>query len=196
MANRSYIFITDNYKGDSIKAKGISEFSNNVPAVYLLLSAYNTLAIQSKLFKDEPAIIADFDNGKQLLIDVLAAIAAVYPDDDTLAEFSAITANFLGGLKAKYVLLENHEVYVLGENDYAEQNENMITMAGSFRVLAEDMVFRHNEGLLSHDTLTNADTIIINKIAGELDELEEVADFWTDGKYQNLSDVDMESNDE
>lgn len=187
MSNRSYIFITDNYEGDNVIATGLSEFEDNIPTLYLLLAAYNADAVPSKLFEDEPAIVADFAKGKQLLLDVLKAMAAVYPNDEIIVDFAATTADYFSGLKAKYALLENHEIYVLGEDDYIEQNENIIAMAGSLRVLAEDMVRRYKAGELSHATLTEADKDIIGDIADELDAIEDAGDFWTDTLYYNLS---------
>lgn len=191
MANRSYIYYTDNDASaeGEFKATGLSEFNYGIPTVYILLASYNTRSVPSKLFDNEPAIIGDFEKGKQLVTDLVAVLADLYPDDDTIIEFAENTADYLEDCEGKYTLLENHEVYVMGDDTTQVQNDNIIAIADEYRTQAEDIVRRHKAGELNIDALTEADTDFITEIMDELEEVD-AEDFWTDILYYDLSGED------
>lgn len=198
MANRSYIYYTDNDASaeGEFKATGLSEYNYNIPTVYILLASCNVRSVPSKLFDDEPAIMGDFEKGKQLVIDLLAALAALYPDDETLGEFAETTADYLADCEGKYTLLENHEIYAMGEETTLSQNENIIAIANDYRETAEDLVRRYKAGQLALDSLNEADKGLIMDIEDELEELDDVEDFWTDILYYDLSGDDEDDDDE
>ena len=74
MANRAYLFATDNITDEQAGEKhviGLSEFSYDIPLSYKILVCSNTEIKQSLIWDHPIALAGSFDNGCQLLFDLL-----------------------------------------------------------------------------------------------------------------------------
>jgi hypothetical protein len=126
MANRSYLYTTDDYTatGANFKAQGLSEYENGISYLYQLMVSYDTQSIKSKQADEriDTAVVADFEKGKELVIEYLKMVRAIGLDymEEGFEDFVDETIAFLNARTAKYVLLENREIYALDEDEVPE----------------------------------------------------------------------------
>lgn len=188
MANRSYLYTTDDYNatGDDFKAIGLSEYPYGISYIYQLIVSYDTVSIKSKLFDEETetAIVADFEKGKQLVIEYLKMVRALALDymDEGFEDFVDETIAFLNARTAKYVLLENYEIYTLDDEPLATQQEEFIAIARQDREAIEKIVEAYKKGNLTEDDLDDDASDYLEMMADD-----DVEDFWTDILYYDLS---------
>ena len=123
---KSYLYTTDDYAatGADFKAKGLSEYEDGISYLYQLMVSYDTQSIKSKQVDErvETAVVADFEKGKELVIEYLKMVRAIGLDymEEGFEDFVDETIAFLNACTAKYVVLENREVYALDEDEVAE----------------------------------------------------------------------------
>jgi len=188
MANRSYLYTTDDYTatGADFKATGLSEYPYGISYVYQLLVSYDTKSIKSKIFdeQEETAIVGDFEKGKQMVIDYLKMVRALALDymDEGFEDFVDETIAFLNARTAKYVLLENYEIYSLDDDSLADQQEEFIALAQQDREAIEKILEAYKKGNLTEDSLDDEASDYLNMM-----EDDDVEDFWTDVLYYDLS---------
>lgn len=126
MANKSYLYTTDDYTatGADFKAKGLSEYEDGISYLYQLMVSYDTKSIKSKHADEriETAVVADFEKGKELVIEYLKMVRAIGLDymEEGFEDFVDETIAFLNARTAKYVLLENREIYALDDDEVPE----------------------------------------------------------------------------
>lgn len=188
MANRSYLYTTDDYTatGDDFKAIGLSEYPFGISYVYQLIVSYDTKSIKSKLFdeEEETAIVGDFEKGKQLVIEYLKMVRALALDymDEGFEDFVDETIAFLNSRTAKYVLLENYEIYTLDDDPLATQQEEFIAIAQQDREAIEKILEAFKKGNLTEDNLDDDASDYLEMMADD-----DVDDFWTDILYYDLN---------
>ncbi len=123
---KSYLYTTDDYTatGADFKAIGLSEYEDGISYLYQLMVSYDTQSIKSKQVEErvETAVVADFAKGKELVIEYLKMVRAIGLDymEEGFEDFVDETIAFLNARTAKYVVLENREVYALDEDEVAE----------------------------------------------------------------------------
>lgn len=77
MANRSFIYTTDDYQQNPVDALGLSEYENEVHPLYLLMAAGESQMISSNVVEEteKTAIVGNFDEGKELVLKFLELVS-------------------------------------------------------------------------------------------------------------------------
>jgi len=189
MANRSYLYTTDNYTAndDEFTALGLSEYAHEISYLHQLMVAYDAKSIKSLIFDEdeETAVVANFEKGKQLVIDYLKMVLALVPDlmEEGFASFVDDTITFLNSRKEKYALLELGEIYDLDDEDVKVQHEEFFNENRNIsREAVENLLERFNKGEVNAENLSEDDEEILSVLAEE-----ELTGFWSETLYYDLS---------
>lgn len=188
MANRSFIYTTDNYQQNSIKTLGLSEYKNEVHPLYLLMVAGESQMISSNVVErtEKTAIVGNFDQGKELVLKFLELVSTYEEADqiDSFKDFVKETKEILNQRKAKYVVLENFEIVELSGNNFVSDTFQGLN---EIKIEVEELYAKHISGDLSAENIRESgfyndfdDTSIE---WGEIDR-EDVD--WTDFLSENL----------
>ena len=192
MANRSFIYTTDDYQQNPIKALGLSEYENEVHPLYLLMVAGESQMISSNVVErtEKTAIVGNFDQGKELVLKFLELVST-YEEAyqiDLFKDFVKETKEILNQRKAKYVVLENFEIVELSGNNFV-----LDTFQGLNEIKREieELYAKHLRGDLSAEEIRESrfyndfdDTSIE---WGEIDREDiDWTDFWSENLYFEL----------
>ena len=122
MANRSFIYTTDDDQQNRADACGLSEYDNEVHPLYLLMVACESQMIFSNVTHEteKTAILGNFEEGKELVLKFLELVLA-YDEAyqiDSFKDFIKETNEVLNKRRAKYIVLENFEIVELSGNNF------------------------------------------------------------------------------
>lgn len=171
---KSYLYTTDDYTatGADFKAKGLSEYEDGISYLYQIIVSYDAKSIKSKLFNDhvETAVVADFEKGKELVIEYLKMVRAIGLDymEEGFEEFVDETIAFLNARTAKYVLLENSEIYALDEDEVAETlQRDFLEIANDDRGRIEKAIAEFKKGNIDPDDPEDENADYLDMLAEE-----------------------------
>ena len=189
MANRSFIYTTDNYQQTTVDSLGLSEYQNEVHPLYLLMVAGESQIIFSNLVDEteKTAIAGNFDDGKDLALKFLELVLT-YEENyqtDLFREFVTETKIFLNQRHEKYIVLETFEIVDLNGNNFIPE---IFRGLDEIKRQVEKLYEEHLSGNLTSDEFRGSafyndfdDTSIE---WGEIDHEDiEWTDFWSENLY-------------
>lgn len=192
MANRSFIYTTDDHQQNPVNALGLSEYENEVHPLYLLMVTAESEMISSKVVEEteKTAIVGNFEEGKELVIRFLELVS-IYEEDyqiDSFKDFVNETKEILNQRKAKYVVLENFEIVELSGNNFVLETFQGLN---EIKREVEELYAKHLRGDLSAQEIRDSrfyndfdDTSIQ---WGEIDREDiDWTDFWSENLYFEL----------
>ncbi|ANF52219.1 hypothetical protein A0O34_17595 [Chryseobacterium glaciei] len=192
MANRSFIYTTDDYQQNPIKALGFSEYENEVHPLYLLMVAGESQMISSTVVEEieKTAIVGNFDQGKELVLKFLELVS-IYEEAyqiDSFKDFVKETKEILNQRKVKYVILENFEIVELSGNNFVSDTFQGLS---EIKQEIEELYAKHLNGNLCAENIRESefyndfdDTSIE---WGEIDRDDiDWTNFWSENLYYNL----------
>nr|WP_314492570.1 hypothetical protein [uncultured Chryseobacterium sp.] len=192
MANRSFIYTTDEYRKNPVVALGLSEYANEVHPLYLLIAAVESQVISSKVVEEteKTAIVGNFEEGKELVIRFLELVS-IYEEAyqiDSFKQFVKETKEILNQRNAKYVVLENFEIVELSGNNFVLETFQGLN---EIKREIEELYAKHLRGDLSAEEIRESrfyndfdDTSIE---WGEIDHEDiDWIDFWSENLYFEL----------
>lgn len=192
MANRSFIYTTDEYQKNPVVALGLSEYENEVHPLYLLIAAVESQMISSKVVEEteKTAIVGNFEEGQELVIRFLELVS-IYEEAyqiDSFKQFVKETKEILNQRNAKYVVLENFKIVELSGNNFVLETFQGLN---EIKREIEELYAKHLRGDLSAEEIRESrfyndfdDTSIE---WGEIDREDiDWTDFWSENLYFEL----------
>lgn len=192
MANRSFIYTTDDYQQNPIKTLGLSEYENEVHPLYLLMLACESQIIYSNFVEEteKTAIVGNFDQGKELVFKFLELVST-YEEAyqiDSFKDFVKETKEILNQRNAKYVVLENFEIVELSGSNFVSDTFQGLN---EIKREVEELYAKHLSGNLSLEEIRESgfyndfdDTSIE---WGEIDREDiDWTEFWSENLYFEL----------
>lgn len=192
MANRSFIYTTDDDQQNPVDASGLSEYENEVHPLYLLMVAGESQMILSNVIEeaDKTAICGSFEEGKELVLKFLELVS-IYDESyriDSFMDFVEETKEVLNQRKARYVILENFEIVQLSGANFVPDTFQELK---EIKQEVEELYAKHLAGNLSAEDIQASgfyndfdDTCIE---WGEIDHQDiDWTDFWNETLYHNL----------
>jgi hypothetical protein len=171
---KSYLYTTDDYTatGADFKAKGLSEYEDGISYLYQLMVSYDTQSIKSKQVEErvETAVVADFEKGKELVIEYLKMVRAIGLDymEEGFEDFVDETIAFLNARTAKYVVLENREVYALDEDEVAETlQRDFLEITNDDRARVEKAIAEFKKGNVDPENPDDENADYLDMLAEE-----------------------------
>jgi hypothetical protein len=171
---KSYLYTTDDYTatGADFKAKGLSEYEDGISYLYQLMVSYDTQSIKSKQVDErvETAVVADFEKGKELVIEYLKMVRAIGLDymEEGFEDFVDETIAFLNARTAKYVVLENREVYALDEDEVAETlQRDFLEITNDDRARVEKAIAEFKKGNVDPENPDDENADYLDMLAEE-----------------------------
>ncbi len=156
MANRSYLYsIAALPRSDDNRRKivGLSEWNYDIPLVYKVLLSGNPQLSKSVFWQtdDDIALVGDFDVGLDRLKDFLPRI----PDSKTKQSLgAAVTFLEIPKNHQKLFLLENCEIYGMGDSHPAQQNAELLKSIAQIDLVIEKFLEELSDSS-SQSSLTN-----------------------------------------
>lgn len=192
MANRSFIYTTEDIQQNRIKACGLSEYENEVHPLYLLMVAVESQLIFSNVTEEiaKTAIVGNFDEGKDLVCKFLELIST-YDEAyqiDAFRVFVTETKEILNQRNVQYVVLENFEIVALSGNNFVP---DLFQRLNEIKREVRELCEKHLNGSLSADDLHHSEFYNdFDDVCVEWGELErediDWTGFWSETLYYNF----------
>lgn len=192
MANRSFIYTTEDIQQNRIKACGLSEYENEVHPLYLLMVAVESQLIFSNVTEEiaKTAIVGNFDEGKDLVCKFLELIST-YDEAyqiDAFRVFVTETKEILNQRNVQYVVLENFEIVALSGNNFVP---DLFQRLNEIKREVRELCEKHLNGSLSADDLHHLEFYNdFDDVCVEWGELErediDWTGFWSETLYYNF----------
>jgi hypothetical protein len=134
--------------------------------------SYDTQSIKSKQVDErvETAVVADFAKGKELVIEYLKMVRAIGLDymEEGFEDFVDETTAFLNARTAKYVVLENREVYALDEDEVAETlQRDFLEITNDDRARVEKAIAEFKKGNVDPENPDDENADYLDMLAEE-----------------------------